>query len=110
MIATNNITERTRSIGSLAEISGSLWGIIVQDGKFTVQDNLDELGDYYLHHSVDRYTSRSTERYLRSAGCNMAIAHAMLPHEILCSPATVYEIHIPDAPGAQFDLIIPVAE
>ena len=109
MIA-NNIAERTRYIGSLAEISGSLWGIVVQDGKFSVQDNLDELGDYYLHHSTDRYMTRTIERYLRSVGCNMAIAHAMIPHEILCSPATVYEIHIPDALGAQFDLIIPVAE
>jgi len=110
MIATNNIAERTRYIGSLAEISGSLWGIIIQDGKFSVQDNLDELGDYYLHHSTDRYMTRTIERYMRSAGCNMAIAHAMLPHEILCSPATVYEIHIPDVPGVQFDLIIPIVE
>jgi len=110
MIAPNNIVERTRYIGSLSEISESLWGIIAQGGKFTIQDNLDELGDYYLHHSTDRYMTRTIERYLRSAGCNMAIAHAMLPHEILCSPATVYEIHIPDAPGAQFDLIIPVVE
>ena len=109
MIA-NDVTERTRYIGSLTEISGSLWGIIIQDSKFSVQENLDELGDYYLHHSTDRYVTRTIERYLRSAGCNMAIAHAMLPHEILCSPATVYEIRIPDAPGAQFDLIIPIVE
>ena len=109
MIA-SNVAERTRYIGSLSEISGSFWGIILHDGKFTVQDNLDELGDYYLHQSVDRYVYRSIERYLRLAGCNMTIAHAMIPHEILCSPATVYEIHIPDAPGAHFDLIIPVVE